>query len=82
MAKHTQAHFSKTFTAGLPPAMKEREREKMEYYMGAKLIEVGVNPKSVIYRWTVEPKGNKEVWTCSAYWDDSKERILREEQGA
>ncbi|MEM7770462.1 MAG: hypothetical protein AAGA75_10325 [Cyanobacteria bacterium P01_E01_bin.6] len=81
MAKHTQAHFSKTFAAGLPPGLKEREKEKMEYYMGAKLIEVGVNPKSTIYRWKVEPKGNQEVWTCSAYWADSKERILQEEQG-
>lgn len=80
MAKHTQAHFSKTFDAGLPPAMKDREKMKMEYYMGAKLMEVGVNPKSAIYRWTIEPKGNRESWTCSAYWADSKERILQEEQ--
>lgn len=81
MAKHTQAHFSKTFDAGLPPSVKDREKLKMEYYMGAKLIEVGVNPKSAIYRWTIEQKGNREVWTCSAYWDDSKEKILQDEQG-
>lgn len=79
MAKHTQAHFSKTFDTGLPPAMKDREKMKMEYYMGAKLLEVGVNPKSAIYRWTIEPKGSREVWTCSAYWGDSKEQVLQEE---
>ncbi len=48
--------------------------------MGAKLIEVGVNPKSAIYRWSIETKGTNEVWTYSAYWGDSKEELLKKEQ--
>ncbi len=52
----------------------------MEYYMGAKLIEIGVDPKAAIYRWSLETKGNKEVWTYSAYWGDSKEQLLKQEQ--
>ena len=79
MAKHTQAHLSRNIEKNQPSFLKERTKEQMEYYMGAKLIEIGVNPKSAIYRWSMEMKGNNEVWTCSAYWDDSKERILAEE---
>jgi hypothetical protein len=54
----------------------------MEYYMGAKLIEIGVDPKSAIYRWSMETKGNSEVWTYSAYWGDSKKKVLQQEQGS
>ncbi|MEB3357554.1 MAG: hypothetical protein VKK04_12570 [Synechococcales bacterium] len=82
MAKHTQAHLSRTIEAGLPPSVKDMTKKKMEYYMGAKLLEVGVNPQTVIYRWSVEPKGDREVWTCSAYWGDSKDKILQEEQNS
>lgn len=49
--------------------------------MGAKLIEIGVEPNSAIYRWSTELKGNNEVYTYSAYWGDSKERLLQQEQG-
>ncbi len=79
MAKHTQAHLSRTIEKHLPPNVKEMEKRKMEYYMGAKLLEVGVDPKEPIYRWSVEDKGSREVWTCSAYWDDSKEQFLQNE---
>lgn len=72
--------MSKTLEKGLPPALKEKNKTQMEYYMGAKLIEVGVNPKSAIYRWSIEDKGNNEVWTYSAYWGDSKDKILAEEE--
>lgn len=80
MAKHTQAHMARTIEKAQPPALKERTKVQMEYYMGAKLLEVGVNPKSAIYRWSVEDKGNSEVWTYSAYWGDSKDKQLAEEQ--
>jgi len=79
MAKHTQAHMSRNIEKTQPPALKARTKDQMEYYMGAKLLEIGVNPKSAIYRWSVEAKGNNEVWTYSAYWGDSKERVLAEE---
>ncbi|MGF1497344.1 MAG: hypothetical protein ACFB8W_11035 [Elainellaceae cyanobacterium] len=81
MAKHTQAHLSRTIEAGLPPNMKDMTKKKMEYYMGAKLLEVGVDPQTVIYRWSVEPQGSREVWTCSAYWGETKDKVLQEEQG-
>lgn len=50
--------------------------------MGAKLLEIGVNPQTAIYRWSNEIKGNNEVLTYSAYWGDSKERLLEQEQGS
>ncbi len=80
MAKHTQAHLPRTIDKKLPPPLKERTRQQMEYYMGAKLIEIGVEPKSAIYRWSIEDKGTQETWTYSAYWGDSKDKILQAEQ--
>ncbi|WP_246559633.1 hypothetical protein [Leptothoe kymatousa] len=59
--------------------MRARTKKQTEYYMGAKLIEVGVNPEIAIYRWKVIDKGMKEEWTYSAYWDDSREKIEAEE---
>jgi hypothetical protein len=47
----------------------------MEYYMGAKLIEVGVDPKHTVYRWTSEIKGSQEEITVSAYWGESREKL-------
>jgi hypothetical protein len=79
MARPTQAHLPrkiKKSLGGLPFSVKR----DMEYYMGAKLIEVGVNPKSAIYRWSAKAEGDYEVWTYSAYWADSKDQILQEEQ--
>jgi hypothetical protein len=51
----------------------------MEYYMGAKLLEVGVNPKITVYRWASEIKGSQEVITVSAYWGESREKLEAEE---
>lgn len=80
MAKHTQAHLPRKVEKNLPQPLKDRTQQQMEYYMGAKLLEVGVNPKSAIYRWSVEEAGNRyERWTYSAYWGDSKETLLQEE---
>ncbi len=80
MAKPTQAHMSKTINKNKPEAFKDMAKRQVEYYMGAKLIEVGINPKSAIYRWSLETNGNNEVWTYSAYWGDSKEQLLKQEQ--
>jgi hypothetical protein len=44
--KHTQAHLSRTIPKGQSEFFKNRTRSSMEYYMGAKLIEVGVNPQA------------------------------------
>jgi hypothetical protein len=80
MARPTQAHMSRTIGKNKPEAFKDMTKRQMEYYMGAKLIEVGVNPKSAIYRWSLETKGSNEVWTYSAYWGDSKEQLLKQDQ--
>jgi hypothetical protein len=79
MSRHTQAHLTRKIEKFRSEAYKEQKREQMEYYMGAKLLEVGVDPNSVIYRWAKEVKGNDEEWTISAYWGDSKDKILQEE---
>ncbi len=80
MAKPTQAHMSRTIDKNKPSAAKDLTKRQIEYYMGAKLIEIGVNPKSAIFRWSLKTKGNNEVWTYSAYWADSKEQLLKQEQ--
>ena len=79
-AKHTQAHLSRAIPRGQSEFFKKRTRDSMEYYMGAKLIEVGVNPKNTIYRWTSEIKGTKEVISVHAYWGESREKIEAEER--
>jgi hypothetical protein len=78
--KHTQAHLSRAIPKGESEFFKKRTRESMEYYMGAKLIEVGVNPKDTIYRWTSEIKGTKEVISVHAYWGESRKQVEAEEQ--
>lgn len=80
MARPTQAQMSRTIDKNKPDAVKEMTKRQMEYYMGAKLIEIGINPKSAIYRWSLETKSNNEVWTYIAYWGDSKEQLLKQEQ--
>ncbi|NET10262.1 MAG: hypothetical protein F6K09_35535 [Merismopedia sp. SIO2A8] len=79
MAKHTKAHLTRKFLKTLSPDAKALEKRKMKYYMGAKLIEVGVDPQTAILRWDVASQGRMEVWTCRAYWGESKDAILREE---
>ncbi len=79
MPKHTQAHLTRKIERFRSDDYKQLKKEQMEYYMGAKLLEVGVDPNSVIYRWSVQVSGNNEEWTCSAYWADSKDKLLQEE---
>ncbi len=76
MAKHTQAHITRTVNKNQPSAVLEQTQSQMKYYMGAKLIEMGVSPQSAIYRWSVSNKEDEKLWTLSAYWDDSKEKLL------
>lgn len=77
--KHTQAHLSRTVPKNQSEFFKKRTRDSMEYYMGAKLLEVGVNPKNTVYRWTSEIKGDKEVITVSAYWGESRQKLEGDE---
>ncbi len=76
MSKHTQAHLSRNVDKNQPGAVLQQTKRQMKYYMGAKLLEIGVDPKSALYRWSVATKGNQHVWTISAYWDDSKDKLL------
>jgi hypothetical protein len=76
MSKHTQAHLSRTVKKNLHPALVQRKKEQMEYYMGAKLIEIGVEPKAAIYRWSLETKDDEATWTYSAFWGESKDKLL------
>ncbi len=73
--KHTQAHLTRTVEINQPTALKEKTFRQMEYYMGAKLIEIGVEPKSAVYRWSVEKKDSQQIWTINAYWGESKENL-------
>lgn len=83
MAKHTQAHISKIIAKSESAFLRDRTLKQTEYYMGAKLLEVGINPnKDVIYRWQTVDKGNSEEWIYSAYWGDSREKIEAEEKDA
>lgn len=75
----TQAHITKLISKSQSEFLIARTKKQTEYYMGAKLIEVGVNPDKAIYRWNIVDKGMKEEWTYSAYWDDSREKIEAEE---
>ncbi len=76
MTKHTQAHLTRTVNFNQPSALLEQTKSQMKYYIGAKLIEIGVNPKSAIYRWSVSTKDESHIWTLSAYWDEDKEKLL------
>ncbi|MBC6418604.1 MAG: hypothetical protein GDA44_07320 [Prochloron sp. SP5CPC1] len=73
--KPTRATMSQSWSRSRPQPYKDMKKTQMKYYMDAKLIEVGVNPKDVIYRWSVNNNGTQETWTCSAYWGESKERL-------
>jgi hypothetical protein len=80
MAKHTKAHLSRTLKRNQPWFLKERTKSQMEYYMGAKLLEIGIAPEAAIYRWSVEVKDQEEVWIYSAFWGESKEELLSGKQ--
>ena len=76
MAKHTQAHLTRTVNKNQPSKLLEQTKSQMKYYIGAKLIEMGIKPQSAIYRWSVSTKEEEHIWTLSAYWDEDKEKLL------
>ncbi len=76
MAQSKQAHLTRTVNFNQPSALLERLKSQMKYYMDAKLLEIGVNPKSAIYRWSVSTEDESHIWTLSAYWDSDKEKLL------
>ncbi len=76
MAKHTQAQITRTVSKNQPSTVLQKTQNQMEYYMGAKLVEIGVDPKSAIYRWSVSNQDNEKLWTLTAYWGSDKEKLL------
>lgn len=74
--RHTQAYFSRTIEKNLHPVLVAQNKEQMEYYMGAKLIEVGVNPNSAVYRWSLKTTKREATWIYTAYWGESKDKLL------
>ena len=76
MSKPTHAHLTFALSKGLSFAEKEQTKRQKEYYMGAKLLEIGVQPQAALYRWSLETNPQEEVWTYSAFWGESKEQLL------
>lgn len=78
MAKSTQAHLERTISKDQPLAVRQQELKKMNYYMGAKLLEVGVDPQSpeILYRWIIKTEENQQICTLSAFWGESKAKLL------
>ncbi|AFZ43702.1 hypothetical protein PCC7418_1513 [Halothece sp. PCC 7418] len=78
MGKSTQAHLERTINKDQPLEARQQELKKMNYYMGAKLLEVGVDPQSpeILYRWSIKTQGNQQFCTLSAFWGDSKAKLL------
>jgi hypothetical protein len=44
--------------------------------MGAQLIEIGVEPTSVLYRWSVQNNDSEQICTISAFWGQSRENLM------
>ena len=76
MSKPTQAHLERVVSKSDSMEARKNIISQMPYYMGAKLVEVRVDPNSVIYRWSVEDTEDEQICILSAYWGDSKKRIL------
>lgn len=74
----TQAHLERTINKDQPLEVRQQELKKMNYYMGAKLLEVGLDPQSpdILYRWSIKTEGNQQFCTLSAFWGDSKAKLL------
>ena len=76
MPRPTQAHLERTIDKNDPIEDRKKTLNQMQYYMGAKLVEVRINPQKVMYRWSVENEGNQQTFTLSAFWGDSQQKIL------
>jgi hypothetical protein len=80
MAKPTQAHLERTIDKNDPVEVRQQTLSQMQYYMGAKLVEVRVNPQKVIYRWSIENLDEKQICTLSAFWGESQRKLLSGEE--
>ena len=80
MAKPTQAHLERTVNKNDPLEVRQQTLSQMQYYMGAKLIEVRVDPQAVMYRWSIENQEDLQICTLSAFWGESRKKILSGEE--
>ena len=80
MAKPTQAHLERTIDKNEPLEARQQTLSQMQYYMGAKLVEVRVDPQKVIYRWSIEDQDDKQICTLSAFWGESQRKLLSGEE--
>ncbi|MCC0176598.1 hypothetical protein I4641_06350 [Waterburya agarophytonicola K14] len=76
MPRPTQAHLERTVNRKDPIEDRQKTLNQMHYYMGAKLVEVRVDPQKVMYRWSVEDRGDLQHFTLSAFWGESQRKIL------
>ena len=79
MPKPTQAHLERTINRNDPIEDRQKTLNQMQYYMGAKLVEVRIDPQKVMYRWSVRDEGDLQTFTLSAFWGDSQRKILSSE---
>ena len=76
MPKPSQAHLERTINKNDPIEVRQQTLNQMQYYMGAKLVEVRINPQKVMYRWSIENQDDRQICTLSAFWGDSRQKIL------
>ena len=76
MPRSTQAHLERTVNRTDPIEDRQKTLNQMHYYMGAKLVEVRIDPQKVMYRWSVEDRGDLQKFTLSAFWGDSRQKLL------
>ena len=80
MPKPTQAHLDRRIDKNQPLEVRQKTLSQMSYYMGAKLLEVGVDPQAVTYRWSVKDGKTEQICTLSAFWGSSRKKLLSGEE--
>lgn len=80
MAKPTQAHLERTINKNDPIEDRQQTLNQMQYYMGAKLVEVRVDPQKVTYRWSIKNQEDQQICTLSAFWGESQRKLLSGEE--
>lgn len=76
MPRPTQAHLERTINKNDPLEVRQQTLSQMQYYMGAKLVEVRIDPQKVMYRWSIKNQDDKQICKLSAFWGDSQQEIL------
>ncbi|WP_019508603.1 hypothetical protein [Pleurocapsa sp. PCC 7319] len=76
MPKPSQAHLERTVNKNDPLEVRQQTLSQMQYYMGAKLIEVRVDPQAVMYRWSIKNQEDEQICTLSAFWGESRKKLL------